>query len=141
MPTPPNTVNHERLSAVLARWEQAVYANTEDNIGDDVDAVAKELTESRDAVLDLLRDARVVAENPDSPRWEYVIGKALKDYATALMGTLGKTRAEARDLILHRIAVLTAELTAVETRTMCTADTCHVGCTIAPLDHLPEGSH
>lgn len=138
MPTQPNTVNHERLSAVLVRWEQAVYANTEDNIGDDVDAVAKELTESRDAVLDLLRDVRIVVENPDSDRWEYVVGKALKDYATALMGVLGKTRAEARELILHRLAVLTAELTRVETQTICSAD---IGKVSVILDHLPEGSH
>jgi hypothetical protein len=29
----------------------------------------------------------------------------------------------------------------MSTRTMCSAETCTVGCAVMPLDHLPEGSH
>lgn len=138
MPTQPKlypkgTVNHERLNAVLVRWEQAVYANAniEDVVGDDVDDVAKELTDSREAVLELLRDARVVVEAPQSTRWEYVIGKKLKDWATAIMQNRAVTREAARTHIEYAVSILTAREYPAITPTRPDAQ----------LDHLPEGSH
>ncbi len=38
----------------------------------------------------------------DRKRWENVVGKALKDWTTALM-RFGMTRAEARDIVLSDI--------------------------------------
>lgn len=133
MPTQPNehlypkgSVNHERLKTVLVRWEQAVYAQ-EDAIGDDADAAVKELNESREAVLELLRDAKVVADAPESKRWEYVIGKVLKDWATALMATGELTREKAREVILVNVMSSTARAQAARRA-------------VADHDHLPEGS-
>lgn len=40
--------------------------------------------------------------NNGSDRWEFVVGKALKDWATALM-QFGMTREEARDIVLSEI--------------------------------------
>ena len=37
-------------------------------------------------------------------RWELVVGKALKDWATRIMENTGMTRAEARGVILRKIA-------------------------------------
>jgi hypothetical protein len=39
----------------------------------------------------------------ESDRWEYVAGKALKDWVTRAMKLTGKSRAEARHAILEKI--------------------------------------
>jgi len=41
-------------------------------------------------------------ERDGSTKWEFVVGRALKDWATALM-QFGMTRAEARDIVLSEI--------------------------------------
>jgi len=43
------------------------------------------------------------AKERESDRWEYVAGKALKDWVTRAMKLTGKSRAEARYAILEKI--------------------------------------
>lgn len=42
-------------------------------------------------------------------RWEYVVGKALKDWVTATMAKRGVTREEARKIVLDDIKISTLQ--------------------------------
>jgi len=140
-----NGINRKQLKEVLTRWEGAVNACERD--GDDSDTAVKELTDSRAALLDLLQEAKLVLDNPNSPRWQHIAGKALKDWATAIMETRGVTRAVARENILNMIAAWTTVeiskaagvIPETSSITMCSADIGKVSPVL--LDHLPEGSH
>lgn len=51
------------------------------------------------------------AENRARDRWEYVVGKALKDYVTVVMASRrGLSRAEARKIVLQEIIEKTAAI-------------------------------
>lgn len=54
---------------------------------------------------------RVEDGNNLSTRWEFVIGKALKDWATALM-QFGMTRDEARVIVLAEVKEMTERVNA-----------------------------
>lgn len=56
--------------------------------------------------------------NPESKRWENVVGKAVKDWTTAIMASRGVTREDARQVVLGFIREVTEELTAATTDSM-----------------------
>ena len=146
-PKPDNSVNTQRLKKVLGRYESAVAENAE-GLSDESDV--KELETARAELLDILREARIVVENHDSPRWEYAVGKALKDWATAIMENRGVTRAVARERIMDAIKLMTATeypslnpnvvreyiVQGAESGRIQTSEP-----NFTQLDHLPEGSH
>jgi hypothetical protein len=78
---------------------------------------------------ELLRFRNATAGDPGR-RWEHIIGKVLKDWATAIMRTNRNTRAEAREIIL---TLITALKNVEESKAFLL--------TKFDTDHLPEGSH
>lgn len=104
----------DTLLAVLTRYEGAVNACEVD--GDDSDAAVKELEAAREGLLAVLRKALDVELNTesdtlnprhDSKRWERVVGKAIKDWTTAIMAARKMTREKAREHVLSLIRTYT----------------------------------
>lgn len=120
----------------FARYERALGAVYGKQIN--TDEAHGELRAARQSLMDISRRARVAFDAKFvPPPGDRLFGKVLKDWATALMKSGGVTRAKAREIILTYLETEVANAQ----RYKCAPATCTPGCTVMPLDHLPEGSH
>jgi hypothetical protein len=139
---------HEDFLDRFARYEAAVKRVYQDHDSDGL----KELESARQSLADISRKAHAAFDAKHVPaEGDRLFGKALKDWATAMMENRGVTRAVAREKIMLAIQMLTAReypaLTPNVVREYELIDPYVVGETdprvhaMLPTDHLPEGSH
>jgi hypothetical protein len=90
----------------LTRYETAIRAAAESQYSDD-EALA-ELKAARQSLSDLSRVAKAAFDAKFTPpEGDRLFGRALKDWATAIMENRGVTRAVARERILEAIKLMT----------------------------------
>ena len=129
----------------MARYEaavKAVFGTTSDNGAEAV----KELSSARQSLADLNRVAKAAFDAKFEAVNDRPMGKALKDWATAIMANRHITRDNARAFILERIKVMT-KIENEPVDPMFNIEGCTSGRiqssepNFTQLDHLPEGSH
>jgi hypothetical protein len=131
----------------MARYEAAVKA-VFGTLSDNGPEAVKELSSARQSLADLNRVAKAAFDAKFEAVNDRPMGKALKDWATAIMAHRHITRDNARAWILDAIKVMTGieneqpnftevDREAVDANIRAT----HPDFRGVQLDHLPEGSH
>jgi hypothetical protein len=140
---------HDDFTNRFARYEAAVRRVYQDHGSDGL----KELESARQSLVDISRRAKAAFDAKHvTAEGDRLFGKILKDWATALMRTRKKTRAEARETILSHI---TALKNVEESKAFLLdgspdefiidgAASGRISCSepnFTELDHLPEGNY